>query len=124
RAPALSDIRAPGEANVIGTATDPRSPTGRSQGITIRGGNTNLKPEKAETYTLGFAWTPATLPDLDVDINYFSIDYEDELGSAWGAPVLQEEDIYANFLIRNPTDEQVQTVLANGRPMTGGLLPP
>ncbi|HHX82100.1 MAG TPA: TonB-dependent receptor [Pseudomonadaceae bacterium] len=123
RAPALSDIRAPGESNVVGTATDPLSPTGRSEGLTIRGGNPDLKPEEAETYTLGFAWTPVSFPDLSVDLSYFSIDYEQQIGSAWGAPVLQEDEIYADFLIRNPTDEQIQAVLNNGRPLSGGLLP-
>lgn len=124
RAPALSDIRAPGEANIVGTAADPQSPTGRSQGITIRGGNTDLKPEEAETYTFGFAWTPASFSDLTLDMTYFSIEYEEQLGSAFGAPVLQEDVIYADYLVRNPTDEQVQAVLNNGRPLTGGLFPP
>lgn len=123
RAPALSDIRAPGEANIVGSSDDPLSPTGRSNGITIRGGNPDLKPEEAETRTFGFEWIPASLPDLTVDMTWFAIDYEQQLGSAFGAPVLQDP-IYAAYLVRNPTEEQVQAVLNNGRPLTGALLPP
>ncbi|MDY6982552.1 MAG: TonB-dependent receptor [Pseudomonadota bacterium] len=121
RAPALSDLRAPGEANIFGTADDPLSPTGRSNGLTIRGGNPNLKPEEAETRTLGFEWVPASLPDMSLDVSYFSIDYEEQLGSAFGAPVLQDP-IYAAYLVRNPTEAQVQEVLNNGRPLTGAIL--
>lgn len=123
RAPALSDIVAPGEANIAGVAVDPLSPTGQSQGLTIRGGNRNLKPEEAETRTVGLAWTPSALPDLSVDLTWFSIDYTNQLGSAFGAPALQDP-IYADYVTRNPTDAQVQAVLNNGRPLTGGVLPP
>jgi len=123
RAPSLSDLRAPGESNVATSAVDPRSPTGQSRGITIRGGNPNLGPEEATTYTLGMEWRPAALPDLSVDLTYFSIDYDKQIGSAWGAPVLQEEEIYQDVIIRNPTPEQVQAVLNNGRPLSG-VLPP
>lgn len=123
RAPSLSDLRAPGEGNVSTTSVDPKSPTGQSRGITIRGGNPNLGPEEAETYTFGFEWVPASLPDLTVDLTYFSIDYDKQIGSAWGAAVLQEEEIYQDIIIRNPTQAQIDAVLNNGRPLSG-VLPP
>lgn len=123
RAPSLSDLRAPGESNVATTSIDPRSPTGQSRGITVRGGNPNLGPEEAETYTFGIEWRPAALPDLNIDLTYFSIDYDKQIGSAWGAAVLQEEDIYQDVITRNPTPEQIQAVLNNGRPLSG-VLPP
>jgi iron complex outermembrane receptor protein len=123
RAPGLSDLRPPGQANVSSTAIDPLSPTGRSRGITIRAGNPDLGPEEATTYTLGAKWTPLALPDLSVDVTYFSIDYENQIATPFGASPLQQEDIYADVITRNPTPEQVQAVLNNGLPLSG-VLPP
>src|SRR5690606_7358476 len=123
RAPTLADLRPPGEANVSSTLQDPLSPTGVSRGITIRGGNRDLQPEEAETYTFGLDWTPTALPDLNVRLTYFSVEYEKQIGNAFGAQVLMQEDIYKDIIIRNPTEQQIQDVLNNGRPLSG-VLPP
>lgn len=39
----------------------------------LQGGNPNLKPEKAETYTLGFIYTPTYLTGLNVTVDYYSV---------------------------------------------------
>lgn len=123
RAPGLSDLRPPGQANVSSTSIDPLSPTGQSRGITIRAGNPDLGPEEARTYTLGGKWTPVSLPDLSLDLTYFNIDYDNQIATPFGASPLQQEAIYADVITRNPTPEQVQAVLDNGLPLSG-VLPP
>ncbi|HEY6640556.1 TonB-dependent receptor [Povalibacter sp.] len=123
RAPGLSDLRPPGQANVSTTATDPRSPTGQSRGITIRAGNPDLGPEEATTYTIGAKWSPMALPDLSLDVTYFSIDYDNQIAAPFGSSPLQQEAIYADVITRNPTPEQIQAVLNNGLPLSG-VLPP
>jgi outer membrane receptor protein involved in Fe transport len=37
------------------------------------GGNTNLEPEKADTYTAGVVLTPTFLPDFNMTIDYYNI---------------------------------------------------
>ncbi|MES2683851.1 MAG: TonB-dependent receptor [Pseudomonadota bacterium] len=44
----------------------------------IAGGNTTLQPEKADTFTIGFAATP--IKALAVSLDYFNIDIKDALG--------------------------------------------
>ncbi|WP_024889257.1 TonB-dependent receptor domain-containing protein [Luteimonas huabeiensis] len=42
--------------------------------LTNGGGNPNLVPEEADTTTFGFAWSPTSVPGLDMSIDYFDID--------------------------------------------------
>ena len=67
------------------------------------GGNPNLKPEIAETYTLGFDWTPEYIEGLSVSATYTSIDYTDKIDTL-NFVKFPAEIIMAipEFAIRNP----------------------
>ncbi|MBX3480042.1 MAG: TonB-dependent receptor [Caulobacter sp.] len=41
------------------------------------GGNPNLAPETAKTYTLGVVFTPSFVPGLNVSVDYFNIEVQD-----------------------------------------------
>lgn len=45
------------------------------------GGNSNLKPEEAETFTAGVVWTPLFAEDLSITLDYFDITVEDAITS-------------------------------------------
>ena len=47
----------------------------------ITGGNPDLTPEEADTFTLGFIYQPSFVPDLLVSLDYYSIDLTDAVGS-------------------------------------------
>lgn len=47
----------------------------------IRGGNPNLDPETAETYTVGVVWTPRALDDLSIQLDAYSIHKDDVISS-------------------------------------------
>ena len=47
----------------------------------ITGGNPNLKPEEADTITLGFVYQPSQIPNLLVSFDYYDIDLIDAVGS-------------------------------------------
>ena len=51
--------------------------SGQTQSIT--GGNPNLDPESADTYTIGFVWTPGFAEGLSVSVDYFTILVEDAI---------------------------------------------
>ena len=51
--------------------------SGQTQSIT--GGNPELEPETADTYTFGVVITPEALPELSVSIDYFDITVEDAI---------------------------------------------
>ncbi|HEY0649462.1 TonB-dependent receptor plug domain-containing protein [Phenylobacterium sp.] len=43
----------------------------------LLGGNPDLDPETADTYTVGFVWQPSFLPGLNVSVDYFDIKVKD-----------------------------------------------
>jgi outer membrane receptor protein involved in Fe transport len=44
------------------------------------GGNPNLQPEKADTYSAGLVFTPTFLPNLSASVDYFNIKINDVIG--------------------------------------------
>jgi outer membrane receptor protein involved in Fe transport len=53
----------------------PKSPAAQYNGL--NGGNPNLKPEKADTYTVGVVVTPRVVPGLNFSVDYFNIKVND-----------------------------------------------
>ncbi|RAK65409.1 TonB-dependent receptor [Phenylobacterium kunshanense] len=51
------------------------NPANQYNGLT--GGNPNLDPETADTYTLGFVFQPSFLPGFNVSVDYFDIKVKD-----------------------------------------------
>jgi len=51
------------------------------------GGNPNLDPETADTYTVGFVWQPDFLPGFNFSVDYFDIKVKDFIGGI-GADVI------------------------------------
>lgn len=78
RAPSLSEAFA-GRQETSRTFSD----TGRTeitgQLITIGGGNPNLKPEKADTLTLGIVYQPSWLPGLSGSVDFYNIKIGDAI---------------------------------------------
>jgi outer membrane receptor protein involved in Fe transport len=56
----------------------------------VLGGNPNLSPESAETYSLGITLTPTILPNLNASIDYYHIALTNEVTAAPGAFVYQQ----------------------------------
>jgi len=81
--------------------------------IWISGGNANLKPETAKTWSLGGDIIPAFLPALRISATYYNIDFTDIIGTAFGA-FFGGAPAYANpenarYFILNPTLAQVNS---------------
>lgn len=69
------------------------------------GGNPNLDPEEADTFTLGFVTTP--LDGLQVAVDYFQIEMEDRVGSIGAQNILRScgrtgDPFLCNKVNRNP----------------------
>lgn len=50
----------------------------------LSGGNPDLDPEAAKTYTLGFVYTPSWAPDLGVSVDWWDIEITDAISSISG----------------------------------------
>ncbi len=79
-------------------------------GFLLQGGNRNLDPERANTYTIGFDAHPRWVPGLDVQLDYYAVHYNnrvispvDIVSSALSDPA------YAEFVTHNPSVALLQT---------------
>ncbi len=55
---------------------------------TTAGGNVNLKPEKADTYTVGFVLQPVALQGFSMSLDYYDIKIDDTIASLTSNTVL------------------------------------
>lgn len=113
RAPSLSEVHA--EASIYQRVlADPLSPTGQSTGLSVAGGNTSLDPEEATTRSFGVEWEPYALPGLRANVTYFDVEYTGQIFDLHGTPSRLADPAYSAFVTRNPTQEQIQALLATG----------
>jgi iron complex outermembrane receptor protein len=100
--------------------------------IVLAGGNPAIKPETADTWSLGFDWKPRALPGLTAGATFWKIKFKDAIGLApFASPTLFTDPNYASFYIINPTLAQakaaVGNLLINGAPnleiLYSGLTP-
>jgi iron complex outermembrane receptor protein len=97
------------------------------------GGNPNLRPETADTYTVGGVWSPSFVPGLNLTVDYFDIKVKDYISTV-GANVIINNCISAlnpEFCplvhrdstggIRSPQGFVVDTVLNTGGLHTSGV---
>ena len=139
-APAMGDLYAPDSRVVVPPASDlafldptlaggPPSPV---PGITLAqflaytrpsvaivGGNPNLRPQTAETVSVGFDANPPMIEGLRFGATYYKVEIEDQFNLIAGAiGQLFTNPALADFYIRNPTAAQVNG-LTNGLPVEG-----
>lgn len=79
RAPSLNDLFAPSSqfVNAFLDRTQPGSP--QVPNITLTGGNPNLTPEIADTWTAGGIYRPTWLPGFSVSVDWYKIDIKDAI---------------------------------------------
>jgi iron complex outermembrane receptor protein len=66
------------------------SPNPANQYNGLLGGNPNLQPEKADTYTVGIQLTPSFVPNLSISVDYFNIDIKNVIEALGGNTILLE----------------------------------
>ncbi len=100
-----------------------RPPATTCIGIGIAGGNPDVQPEEATTWSVGLEFTPQALPDLRASLTYFSIDYDNQIVGLRGTTGLLTNSIYAPYRTLNPSAEQVAALLASGLPINSAINP-
>lgn len=102
----FSPFRAPGSSPF-----DALRPT-----IAIAGGNANLKPETADTWSLGFDLKPAALDGFVASATYFNVKFKDAIAvPPFTSPLLFTTPAYSDFFILNPTLAQAQAAAGDLR---------
>jgi outer membrane receptor protein involved in Fe transport len=100
-------------AGSIGSITNP---TAAQANITV-GGNLNLKPEKANTWTLGFVFQPEFVPGFNMSLDYYNIKIEDVIGTALPGDIIAA--CFGSITAASAANPDCTSIRRN--PLTGGL---
>jgi iron complex outermembrane recepter protein len=117
RAPLLNDLN-PVPFQVVPLPEPDPTTGGVTNTLVAFGGNPDLKPEKARTWTAGLDFTPQAVPDFRASATYYNIRFTDVVAdpefSVDLANVLGEEAILGPSIIhRNPSPARVQQLVAS-----------
>ncbi len=126
RAPTLSQIMGNSQQLYVQNYSDPTRGGAIVQGVTLSGGNLNLKPETATTNSLGFDFKPKALRGSKFNLTYFDIDYENQVTSELAnLAILNQESLFAgtNIIQRNPAAAFINS-LASTMPVAGVIPSP
>jgi iron complex outermembrane recepter protein len=75
------------QQSVVAGGANYFQPAGQATGIT--GGNPNLTPEQADSWSVGFVWTPQIVDRLAISVDYFEIDLEDVIAAVGASTIVQ-----------------------------------
>lgn len=121
RAPTFTEVSTVGGGAGLYFDTLPGPGGGNIIGIGIAGGNPNLKPEQATTWSFGVEAAPPTIPGLTASVNYFRIDYTDQIQALRGTAGLLTNPIYSQFVQFNPTAAQISALVNSGLPLNAAI---
>ncbi len=100
-------------AGTIGSITNPTA----AQANITNGGNLNLQPEKANTWTLGVVWQPDFLPRFSMSVDYYNIKINDVLAAPLPGDIINS--CFGNITAASAADPACTIIRRN--PITGGL---
>lgn len=121
RAPTFSQIYGNSSALYVQNYSDPTRGGAITQGVTLSGGNLDLEPETASSYTLGVEFAPTAAARFG--LSYFHIDYEKQITSYLSdLTILNREGQFAGtgIIVRNPDPAFIANLVAT-KPIRGVL---
>lgn len=82
-------------------------------------GNSQLKPEVADTWSLGLSLTPTALPGFSASVDYYHIKLENQIGTYPFAAILNgcliaDNPIYCSQIVRTPEGSLTGATVAGG----------
>ncbi len=100
----------------VGTIGSITNPTAGQANITV-GGNLNLAPEKANTWTLGAVFQPDFIPGFSMSLDYYNIKITDVIGTALPGDIVAA--CFGTITAASATSNACTSIRRN--PITGGL---
>ncbi|WP_411833873.1 TonB-dependent receptor domain-containing protein [Pseudoxanthomonas mexicana] len=87
--------------------------------LTISGGNPDLKPERAESWTASILFHPQSVPGLQLELGVFDIDYTDRVVMpVSNIQATFRDPAYAEFIVFNPPQAlQAELIARSGQPL-------
>ena len=84
----------------VSNVIDPRNGQ-QVQALLRSGGNPELQPETAETFSVGFDWRPTFIEGAQLSLTYFSVDYDNRVGNP--SIDLNLLEVYAPYVLQDPS---------------------
>jgi iron complex outermembrane recepter protein len=118
KAPLLSELNpVPSEVVIFPASVYNPAPGGTVNTLNVYGGNPQLKPEKATSWTLGLDFKPEVLPGFNAKLTYYNIVFKDEIAiasaSVYTPNIFIDEAILGpQILQRNPSAALVQQLVS------------
>jgi outer membrane receptor protein involved in Fe transport len=81
----------------------------------LSGGNPDLRPERARTWSASLAFHPEALPQLDTELTWFDIDYTQRVVQPIVNTDVLGNPIYADFVDYDPSKVAQTMALANAK---------
>ncbi|HET9398231.1 MAG TPA: TonB-dependent receptor, partial [Sphingomicrobium sp.] len=97
----------------IGLITNPTA----AQANIVSGGDVEMKPETAKTWTLGVVFVPDFLPKFSMSVDYYNIRVKDVIGAPLPGDLINA--CFGNITAASATDPACTVIRRN--PLTGGL---
>ncbi len=127
RAPQFSDLYGNSSAMFVEAFVDPTIGGAPRQGVFQSGGNPDLKPETAETWSVGFDWDFDALDGTRVSVTYYHVDYENQIAQYLGdRNILQRESEFegTGIILRDAAAAaRIVELFAQGLTVARGVLP-
>lgn len=125
-APSLADTEGASDSRAIilpvspfRDPADPVLPNLLRPTVALAGGNPNLKPQEADTWSVGFDVRPPVVDGLTLSLTYFNIAFVNQISRIPAETPAVFTPAYSSFIIRNPTLAQLQAAVGNLR-LDGG----
>lgn len=113
RPPSLFELYSPQFTSVGRQLIDPRRNGEVIDPPTYSGGNPDLDPLEADSFTAGFVWTPGSVAGLRVAASYWRVEVDERVASFLPQLVLDNEDRFPERVVREaPTPADVAAGLA------------
>jgi outer membrane receptor protein involved in Fe transport len=129
KAPNLPDMDESRNTSYITMIPDPQAAAGQSAVLFWQGGNADLKPETARTWTVGIRWAPDLSFAPTLDLSLFDIRFKDRIQSAPTTNSFLTDYVrYTGIVTRNPGQAQRADAcrrgefIFNGSPFPGDCL--
>jgi iron complex outermembrane receptor protein len=127
RVPQFSDLFGNSSAMFVEAFVDPTIGGAPRQGVFQSGGNPELEPETAETWSIGFDWDFSGFGDTRLSITYFQVEYQNQIAQYLGdRNILQRESEFDGtgiFLRDAAAAARINELFAQGLTVARGVLP-
>lgn len=126
KAPTLAQQNTSGNIILVRQYVGQDLPGGRVNVVQLSGTSPDLVPERAETWTVGVRYAPRWIEGLQVELNYFNVEYRDRILRATAQELLSAlASTGPNPLVvsRSPSPEAVAAYYADPTFNTFGSVP-